>query len=95
MAEGHYRGSLCYGKSVSTAAMLHLYVDIKLCGARICAQRRMDDVIQTTRVGEDIYMLRTPGAEHGANKQAAAAYPPTLSDELPHWRRPDGSVSDW
>ena len=45
MAEVHYQELACHytASSVSTAAMLHLnFVDIKLCGARVCAQRRMD-----------------------------------------------------
>ncbi len=101
MGEVHYQELACHytASPVSTAAMLHLNMSIPNCAVQEFAPTGgwMDDVIQCDWVLEDGYLLKpeTPGLGVDINEEAAAAHPPNLPDEPPHWRRPDGSVNDW
>ena len=101
MAEVHYQELACHytASPVSTAAMLHLNLSISNCAVQEFAPGDgwMHDVIQTTHVLEEGYLYASdaPGLGIEIDEQAAAAHPPTLPDEPPHWRRPDESVSDW
>ncbi len=101
MAEVHYQELACHytASPVSTAAMLHLNLSIPNCAVQEFAPSGgwMDDVIQTSHVLEKGYLHASdePGLGIDQDEEAAAAHPPILPDEPPHWRRPDGSVNDW
>lgn len=101
MGEVHYQELACHytASPVSTAAMLHLNLSIPNCAVQEFAPSGgwIDEVIQTTYILKDGYLSAadTPGLGIDIDEQAAAAHPPALPDEPPHWRRPDGSVNDW
>ena len=101
MGEVHYQEMACHytASPVSTAAMLHLNLSIPNCAVQEYAPsgKTMGDIVKTSHIENNGYLQASndPGLGIELNEKAAEIHGPQLPDEPPHWRRPDGSVSDW
>ncbi len=101
MGEIHYQELACHytASPVSTAAMLHLNLSIPNCAVQEYApsSEMINGIIKTSHTVNNGYIeaSNAPGLGIELDEEAAEIHGPQLPDEPPHWRRADGSVTDW
>ena len=100
MGEVHYQEMATHmtGTVVNTAASLHLNMSVANCAVQEYRppQDWEKEVFRWDFRADDGFLIPSdaPGLGVELDEKAAAAHPPVHS-ESQHWRRPDGSVTDW